>query len=111
MISVEFMTGALLLSSLQIALLVFTLWVIWRLFNKVQLHLAKEKPLKIKFELGYLFITAIFSVYIGTAGQPKLKLDVPTNRALIEYQSGEEVVIETPALRTETLDGFTPLKE
>jgi hypothetical protein len=33
------------------------------------------------------------------------------NRDLIQYQdSNQEVIIETPAPRTEKLEGFTPLK-
>jgi hypothetical protein len=42
----------------------------------------------------------------------KIAIDTPVSRELVEYQDNDkEIVIETPAPRTEKLEGFKPLKE
>jgi hypothetical protein len=114
MMSIEFMTGAMLLSSIKMALAMIFIWVLYRAGLKFYTYIVDDsdtKTLNLKWELAYIFGVVMVSIFMGSAAQPKLEIDVPVNRNLIEYQSGEEVVIETPEPRTEKLEGFTPLKK
>lgn len=114
MIGIEFMTGAMLLSSLKMALALIFIWVLYRAGRKFYAFIvdeSDEKTLNLKWELTYIFGVVMVSIFMGSAAQPKLTLEVPPNRELLEYQSGAEVVIETPEPRTEKLEGFTPLKK
>lgn len=114
MIGIEFMTGAMLLSAIKMALVLVFLWVLYRAGRKFYVYttdVSDEKTLNLKWELSYIFGIVMVSIFMGSAAQPKLTLEVPQNRELIEYQSGEEVTIETPEPRTEKLEGFTPLKK
>lgn len=113
--ALEFMTGATVFALINLLFFVAILWLIYRFVSKVHRFItddSNEKTLDYKFELfGIATIIILFS-FFGSVTQPKLKIDVPENRALIEYQDQEpEIVIETPPPRTEKLDGFTPLKD
>jgi hypothetical protein len=114
MIGIEFMTGAMLLSALKMVFTLVFIWVLYRVGRKFYVFAtdtSHEKTINLKWELAYIFGVVIISIFMGPAAQPKLTLEVPPNRELIEYQSGEDVVIETPEPRTEKLEGFTPLKK
>lgn len=115
MIGVDFMTGAMLLSAIKMAIFLTFVYVMYRVgkkFYDYSISEDEEKTVNVKWELSFLFLAIVFSTIMGTAGQPKLTLEVPKNRDLIEYQSDvKDVVIETPAPRTEKLEGFSPLKQ
>lgn len=115
MIGIEFMTGAMLLSAIKMAMFLIFIYMIYRVGKKFYDFTVSdnhEKTVNVKWELIYIFGVIMFSIFMGSAGQPKLTLEVPKDRELIEYQSNtKEVVIETPSPRTEKLDGFTPLKD
>lgn len=115
MIGVEFMTGAMLLSALKMVIFLVFVYMVYRVgkkFYDYSISEDEEKSVNVKWEFSFLFLAIVFSTFMGSAGQPKLTLDVPVNRDLIEYQSDtKDVTINTPPPRTEKLEGFFPLKE
>ena len=114
MIGIEFMTGAMILSAIKMVFVLVLIWVLYRAgrkFYDYSVDQSDEKTLNLKWEMAYIFGIVMVSIFMGSAAQPKLTLEVPPNRELIQYQSGEDVVIETPPPRTEKLEGFAPLKK
>lgn len=115
MISIEFMTGAMILASIKMAVFLIFIYMIYRVgkkFYDYNISEDEEKTINVKWEFSYIFGVVLLSIFMGSAAQPKISLDVPTDRNLIEYQSNtDEVMIETPHLRTEKLEGFSPLKQ
>lgn len=108
--SLEFMTGALVLNSITAVLILLLLLALYRIGRAVYLFAVEEQPPRVTLELTYLFIFVFISAVYGTASQPKVAIDVPKSREQIEYEENKEIVIKTPPPRTETLEGFTPLK-
>ena len=110
----EFMTGATMFALFNLIILLFAVWICYRILKKCYSFITSEeenKTVNIGIELFALGFIIVMSTFFGGVTQPKLTLDPVQNRELIEYQSNsEEVVIETPPPRTEKLDGFTPLK-
>lgn len=115
MIGIEFMTGAMLLSAIKMSIFLIFIYMIYRVgkkFYDYSISEDEEKSVNVKWELSFLFLAIVFSTFMGSVGQPKITLEVPANRDLIEYQSNmKDIVIETPAPRSEKLDGFSPLKK
>lgn len=113
--ALEFMTGATVFALINLFFLAIVVWLIYRIVSKIHKFImddSNDKTVNYKYELIGLGLIVILFTFFGSVTQPKLKIDVPENRALIEYQDQTpEVVIETPPPRTEKLDGFTPLKE
>lgn len=115
MISVEFMTGAMLLSAIKMAVSLVFIYMMYRVGKKVYEFIIdeeNEKTVNVKWEMMYIFGFIMLTIFMGSAAQPKLTIETPPNRDLIEYQSdSKEIVIETPVPRTEKLEGFSPLKQ
>lgn len=112
MFGVEFMSGAVLLSTLHVTLVLVVLYVLFRIGQKVYRNLQEDQSLNIKWELAFMAVFLIFTLLVGGAGQPKIAIDVPKSRELIEYQNNQGEIIVVPAEpRTEDLEGFTPLKQ
>ena len=112
---IEFMVGATLLSFIRMVIFLFIAWLGYRVAKKIYIfttETANEKELNVKWEIVGLAFVFLFSVFFSSAAQPKLSIEVPQDRDLIQYQrNADEIVIETPPPRTETLDGFRPLSE
>lgn len=115
MIGIEFMTGATLLSAFKMVLFLIFIYMLYRVgkkFYDFSVSQDKEKSVNVLWELVYIFGAILITVFMGSAAAPKLTLEVPKDRELIEYQTNtQEIVIETPEPRTEKLDGFSPLKK
>lgn len=115
MFNIEFMTGAMILASIKLAIFLVFVYMVYRVgkkFYDYSISEDEEKSVNVKWELSFLFLAIVISTFMGSAGQPKIALEVPVNRDLIEYQSNtDDIVIETPAPRSEKLDGFSPLKK
>lgn len=112
MFNVEFMTGAVLLSTLHVTLVLAVLYVLFRIGQKVYRHLGADQPLNIKWELAFMAVFLIFTLLVGGAGQPKITIDVPKSRELIEYENDRRDITIVPSEpRTKDLEGFTPLKQ
>lgn len=113
-IGIEFMTGAMLLSTLHAVSAILFIWIVWRIGRKVFTFVndnSEVKTLKIKWELIFVAAVIIANVFFAGA-QPRLSIQTLPDRELIEYQNNDdEIIIETPPPRTEKLEGFTPLKE
>lgn len=112
--ALEFMTGATVFALINLVVFLVALYLCVRGLNKTYVHWKEHESfeeLKIPREFFYVISIAILFAFFGSGTQPKLKIDVPENRALIDYQDqAPEIVIETPLPRTEKLEGFEPLK-
>lgn len=111
-IEIDFMTGAMLMSTLHAASALLFIWIAWRVIRK-STDFANDKieTLNLKWELIVSGIVIIANLFFAGA-QPRLTIETLPNRELIEYQrNDDDIVIETPAPRTETLDGFQSLGE
>lgn len=110
---IDFMTGAMLLSTIRLISFLFFVWIMYRIVKKATLFVNEEsndKTLNIKWEIVGIAAIVLFTTFFGSAAQPRLTIEVPQDRELIEYQrNADEIVIETPPPRTENLDGFTPM--
>lgn len=110
----EFMTGATVFALIDIALFIALAYFFIRIAVRATNFMedpSDEKTLDIKFEIFSLAAITLIFLFFGSVTQPKLAIETPPNRELVEYQEGDkEVVIETPQPRTEKLEGFTPLK-
>lgn len=114
-IGIEFMVGATLLSFIRMVIVLFIAWLGYRVGNKIYKFIISEedeKELNIKWEIVGIASIFLFAVFFGSAAQPRLTIENTPDRELIEYQRNtDEIVIETPPPRTETLDGFSPMNE
>lgn len=108
---IEFMTGAVLLSTITVIFYIILAVAAFNLGSKLVSYFVEEKPFKARWELSIFFIVIVGSLFYSSAAAPKLKIETPVNRDLIEYQTGKEVIIVTPPPRSETLEGFEPLKK
>jgi len=117
MFGIEFMTGAMFFALVKLITLLVVLYIVYRIVKKIYVFLEDDsyvKTLNIKGEIITLGGIILFFTFFGSLTQPKVSIETLPNRDLIEYQQTDEdkdVVIETPAPRTETLQGFEPLKE
>lgn len=103
--SIEFMAGAVLFAALNLLCAVGLIYLGYRIFKAV---LKQKLPAA---EIGIsLFLLLLFFTF-SSVTQPKLSIDTPQNRDLIEYQVKKDVIIETPPPRTEELKGFKPINE
>jgi len=113
--ALEFMTGATVFALINLTLVLLVGFFVHRLARKIHAYVNDETgdgKLKYGFELASLIVIFIIMIFFGSATQPKLSIDTPQNRDLIEYQNEtEEIVIEPAPPRTETLKGFEPLKD
>lgn len=113
--AIEFMTGATVFALINLTFVLLMCYMMYRIITKTIRYERKEiERLNTHKEIAIFCVSAIilFGIGVGTAAQPKLKIDTSPNRPLIEYQEEDsEVVIQTPPPRTETLDGFEPLKQ
>ena len=112
-IGIDFMLGAQLLATINLLVTVLVLWLVYRVFKKVFYEQREnDEKADVRWEVAGLGIATLLFAFFGTSAAPKLTIDSAPNRQLVEYQRNvEELVIETPAPRTETLEGFTPLGE
>jgi len=111
---VDFMTGATLFALVNLVGIAFVVLVGYRIWTKVSAFVksGEDKTLNIKWELIVFALIIFFGIFAGSVMRPKVTIDVPINRELKQYQNNnQEIVIETPAPRTEKLDGFKPLGE
>ena len=112
--AIEFMTGATVFALINLTFFCIAAYFSYRLANKLGTYLTTEgsdKTLNAKSEIAVLISILVLMVFFGSVSQPKLSLDPVQNRALMEYQdNAEEVEIKTPLPRTDTLQGFEPLK-
>lgn len=115
MFGVEFMAGATLFALINLTIFLVVAFVLYRIAKKLYKFAnddSPEKTVSIKKEIFALGLMILASVFFGSLAQPKISIDTPPNRDLIEYQeNNREVVIEEVAPRTETLEGFDPLKK
>jgi len=111
---IEFMTGATVFALIRLTVFFVSLYFIVTGFKKMYAQWKETqsfKDVKIPSSFFYIMLACTALVLIGSATQPKLSIDTPQNRELLEYQeNNEEVTIETPPPRTETLQGFESLK-
>lgn len=112
---IDFVTGAVLLSTIRLIAFLFFVWIFYRIVKKATLFVNEEsndKTLNIKWEIVGIAAIVLFTTFFGSAAQPRLTIETAPDRELIEYQRNEDdIVIETPAPRTETLDGFSPMNQ
>lgn len=113
---IDFMTGAVLLSTLRMGVFLFFLWIMYRSGKKIWTFANDDsndaKTPNLKWEIVGLAAIFMFAIFFGSAAQPRLTIETAPDRELIEYQrNDDDIVIETPAPRTETLDGFTPMNQ
>jgi len=112
--AIEFMTGATVFALINLIIFLGLVYLFIRGLRKMYAQWKEYesfKDVKTPPEFFYVMVVCILFIFLGSATQPKLSIDPVQNRALIEYQeSTEEIIIETPPPRTETLEGFTPLK-
>jgi len=115
MFGVEFMAGATLFALVNLAIFLVVTFILYRIGMKLYKFVIDENPEKtvhIKKEIFALGFIILVSIFFGSLSQPKISIDTPPNRDLIEYQeNNREIVIEEVAPRTETLQGFSPLKK
>lgn len=111
---VEFMAGAMFFAFVNLALFLIVLAAVASIMKKVYVESNKSTgadfKLHIRKEVATLVVMVLAAVFISGSAQPKLKIEPQVNRPLIEYQTDIEVEILTPAPRTDTMDGFVPLK-
>lgn len=114
MFSIELMTGAMIFKLLHLLIAVVVIYNVFAIVKKVWFT-ESEEPLTWKTLRTNLFViaAAMVLIYFGSGvSAPKITLDVPKNRDLIEYQSNQTPVQVNPVQpRYEVLDGFTPLKQ
>jgi hypothetical protein len=111
-IGIEFMSGAMLLTTIRVAFLLFVGWIIYRIVRKLLEYDHTGEYKSIKWETIFLGFAIIFGIFFAGATQPKLTIETTPDRELIEYQrNDDEIIIETPPARTEQLDGFTPMNQ
>jgi hypothetical protein len=121
--NIEFMIFGVLFSALQtiqVLLFIFLLVLLAiQLYKLLKLGdvAADELFQKVKYRLLSvsilsLLVILVFMSMVNGSTAPKLSIDTPSNSALESYQQNDaDIEIITPAPRTETLDGFTPLKQ
>lgn len=122
MFGIEFMTGAASFATLNF--LVFLLVIASGLFIGYKLigvtvsgtmdHYEETGKIKIvgKRYIVFAILFGSFLFFLSSNIQPKVAIQTPVNRELMEYQEkNEPVVIVIPEPRTQNLDGFSPLKE
>ena len=113
MFGIELMWGAMFFSMLNIAVLLTSIYIFGRI---IYIYYSNNGDIEFKDIRRYVifgFIFAIMGSFINTgAARPKITIQVPENRAQFEYKTQpREFEIVTPPPRTETLQGFTPLKQ
>lgn len=115
MFGVEFMAGATLFALANLIIFLVVAFIIYRIVMKLYKFINDDRPEKtvsVKKEIFSLGLIVLVSVFLGSLSQPKISIDTPPNRDLIEYQeNNREIVIEEVAPRTETLKGFSTLKK
>jgi hypothetical protein len=89
--SLEVLTGSLLLNTIQAVLVLLLLLAVYRIGRAVYFFAVEERPPRVTLEMTYLFLLVFGSAVYGTVSQPKMLIDTPP--------------------RTETLHGLSPLKE
>ena len=106
---IEIMTGATLFALIRLAFATIFLFMLYRIVKK----LTKDSEEKQNFwpEISVLTLMMLLVFFFPTSAAPKLTIDTPPNRELIEYQRGTQVEIVPAEPRVEYLQGFTPLKE
>lgn len=113
--ALEFMTGATTFALVNSILFAIACYSVYRLVIKLGRYLTSdEEDKRVNFKGEMLAILALLTamLFFGSVAQPKLSLDPVANRDLIEYQESDKaVVIQTPPPRTESLEGFEPLKD
>lgn len=122
MFDIQFMNGAAFFAALNF--LVFLLMLGIGGFISFQLSMVTIiRTLKQYRETGKIKIIGkryivLFILFVGflfffnSNVQPKVAIQTPVNRELMEYQEkNEPVVIVIPEPRTQNLDGFSSLKE
>lgn len=115
MFGIDVMTGAMFFALVNLATFVIVLFIFYRIARKIYVFVnddSHEKKMNIKKEVFGLGFLILFFTFFGSLTQPKVSIDTPPNREVIEYQENkEEVIINTPAPRTQELDGFESLKK
>ena len=125
MFGIEIMSGAILLSAIKYGSTAIVFWVAYRLWSKTRRLVdyepeeflnSKNKPKlwlsKVWKELAMGFIVISFLGVFESVAVPKITIDAPPSTVLKSYQDNtSDVEIITPALRTEKLNGFEPLKK
>lgn len=115
MFGIDIMTGAMFFALVNLATFMLVLFIFYKIAVKVYVFVSdesNEKHMDIKKEVFGLGVLILFFTFFGSLTQPKVNIETLPNRDLMEYQhADEEVVIETPAPRTETIQGFEPLKK
>jgi len=115
MFEVQFMAGATVFALVSLTIFLVAIFIMYRIGVKLYKFAIDDKPEKtvsIKKEIYALGFIILMSIFFGSLPQPKISIDTPPNRELIEYQqNADEIVIETPLPRTENLGGFTPMNE
>jgi hypothetical protein len=112
MMGIEFMTGAAMFALVNLIGVLLFLFFFFRGGKKIYKDFKGYEKCGVPIDLYYLMIIGMLFVFFGSSVQPKFTIETPINRELIEYQgTNERAIVETPAPRTETLQGFTPLKE
>lgn len=111
----SFMTGATAFALINAFLFILVAYLFYRLGRRAVSYIQNGSKDSIGKVIGFdgaaLICIFIFMTFFGSVAQPKLSLDPVANRDLIEYQSDDApIVINTPAPRTQVLEGFSPLK-
>lgn len=111
--AVEFMVGATVFALIDLVLAVVVLYTMWSLVKKLWQLLTAEQyhARNIRTELVVIGLVLAYVMLYPSSAQPKLSIDVGPNRQLQEYQKGKDVDVISQPPRTETLEGFTPLKK
>jgi hypothetical protein len=111
MMDVVFMPGATLFALANLIGVLIVLFFFFRGGKKIYKDFKGDQKFAVPIDVFYLMIIGIMFMVFGSSVQPKLAIETPINRELIEYQSSEEkAIVITPPPRTETLKGFSPLK-
>lgn len=108
----EFMEGAAIFGLVNALLALLIVYFVYKILTKIFHNIVEpDNPKNIAVEAFFGGAIMIYLLFFSSAAQPKLTINVPPNRALIEYQNTtSEQEIVTPPARTKTLEGFESLK-
>lgn len=113
MFAVELMTGAMFFIAAKMIFAALVLYLSYRIVRKLynySIDNDHEKTTAWK-EISMLAVVLIIAAVFDGAAAPKITIDTGINRELLEYQTNSaEPNIQPVSPRTQTLQGFVPLK-
>jgi Na+/H+ antiporter NhaD/arsenite permease-like protein len=109
--TLDFMEGATIFALINLISFLLIAFFMVRGAKKIYAAHKEHGTLIFPSDAFYLGAIVLIVIFFGSLAQPKLTIDTPTNRVLQDYmETNPEIVIETPPPRTETMEGFSPLK-